>query len=84
MSRKLVINDQNGHREIEYSSLSIRQINQRIRAYESKYGLSFPRYYKTFSCADATPDEMTDVIDWELLVEEKALRTKTVNGERVN
>ena len=84
MSRKLVINDQSGRREIEYSSLSTRQINQRIRAYESKYGLSFSRYYKNFSCADATPDEMTDVLDWELLVEEKALRAKTARTERVD
>ncbi len=83
MSRKLVIDDEYGHREIEYSSLSTREINQRIRAYESKYRTTFARYYKNFSCSDATPDEMTDVMDWELLVEEKALRLKTPKKEGV-
>ncbi len=50
MSRKLVIDDEHGHREIEYSSLSLRDINQRIRAYETKYGSRFPTYYKQFEC----------------------------------
>ena len=54
-----------------------------IAAYETKYGSSFSRYYKTFSCSDATPDEMTDVMDWELLIEEKALRMKTPRREKV-
>ena len=83
MSRKLVIDDEHGHREIEYSSLTPREINQRIRAYESKYGSSFSCYYKNFSCGDATPDEMTDIMDWELLVEEKALGLKTRKKEGV-
>lgn len=83
MSRKLVIDDEHGHREIEYSSLSLREINQRIRTYETKYGVSFSRYYKGFSCSDATPDEMTDVMDWEFLVDEKALRIKIPKGEKV-
>ena len=83
MSRKLVIDDEHGHREIEYSSLSLREINQRIRAYEAKYGLPFSRYYKSVSCSDATPDEMTDVMDWELLVDEKALRMKASKGQKV-
>ena len=83
MSRKLVIDDEHGHREIEYSSLTPREINQRIRAYESKYGSTFSRYYNTFSCGDARPDEITDIMDWELLVEEKALRLKTPKKERV-
>lgn len=83
MSRKLVIDDEHGHREIEYSSLSMREVNRRIRGYESKYGSSFSRYYKTYSCADATPDEITDVMDWELLTEEQALRMKTPKKEGV-
>ena len=83
MSRKLVIDDEHGHREIEYSSLPPREINQRIRAYESKYGSTFSRYYKTFSCGDARPDEMTDIMDWELLIAEKATRMKMPKREKV-
>ena len=82
MSRKLVIDDEQGHREIEYSSLSLREINQRIRGYESKYGSSLSRFHKNHSCAETTPDEITDVMDWELLTKEKLLRTKTPNKEK--
>ncbi len=59
MSRKLVIDDEHGHREIEYSALSMREINQRIRAYETKYGSPLFPYYKQFSCSDAPPDPPT-------------------------
>ena len=36
-----------------------------------------------FSCDDAAPDEMTDIMDWELLVEEKTRRIKPPKKEKV-
>ena len=83
MSKKLII-DTNGKRtEIDYASLSTREIVNRIRGYEKKYGSSYSRFMKTFSCDDARPAEVTDVMDWELLLEEKALRVKTPRREEV-
>lgn len=75
MSKRLVIesSDQGGT-EIDYSSLSLREIGRRVRAYETKYGMSFTPYNRQFSCDDATPSEMTDIMDWEYLVEERATR----------
>jgi hypothetical protein len=76
VSKKLIV-DTNGKRtEIDYASLSTPEIVNRIRGYERKYGSSYARYMKTFSCDDARPGEMTDVMDWELLLEEKTLRLK--------
>ena len=76
MSRRLVVSSEAGNYEIDYSTLSLREINHRIRALEKKYGTSFARFSGCFSCSDASQDEMTDVMDWECLVEEKAGRLK--------
>ena len=84
MIRKLVIESDGKRTEIVYSELSIRDINSRIRAYEQKYGSSFARYFKTFSCDDALPDEMTDIMDWEYLVEEKSTRLRSPKKEQVS
>ena len=74
MSKKLIIETNGMRTEIDYGSLSVSEIKNRIRAYEKKFGSSYSRFIKTFSCSDATPSEMTDVMDWELLLEEKARR----------
>lgn len=83
MIKKLVIEEDGKRTEIVYSDLSMRDINSRIRGYEKKYGTSFSNYFQTFSCDDARPDEMTDVMNWEYLVAEKAERMKTPKGEKV-
>lgn len=77
MKRKLTIDSSDeGHIEICYDGLSIREINSRIRAYEKKYGMRFSRFLQNFSCASARPDEMTDYMDWECLVDELADRSR--------
>jgi hypothetical protein len=84
MIKRLVIESGGKRKEIVYSDLSMRDINSRIRAYERKYGTSFSRYSKAFSCDDALPDEMTDVMDWEYLIAEKASRLRSPKKERVS
>jgi hypothetical protein len=83
VSKKLIVETNGKRTEIDYASLSMPEIANRIRRYEKKYGSSYSRYMKTFSCDDARPDEMTDVMDWELLLEEKALRVKAPRKEEV-
>jgi hypothetical protein len=73
MSMKLVIEENGKRTEIDYDELSGPEIRSRLRAYEKKYG-PYPRYMKTYSCSDSTPDETTDVMDWECLLEEKKRR----------
>ncbi len=83
MSRKLIIeSSEQGRSEIDYSSLSLREIDGRIKAYEKKYGASFARYNKQFSCSDASPREMTDIMDWEYLEQEKKERWRARRGRR--
>ena len=83
MSKKLIVETNGKRTEIDYGSLSTPEIASRIRGYEKKFGSPYSRYIKSFSCDDARPDEMTDIMDWELLLEEKALRLKTRKKEGV-
>src|SRR5207237_3144883 len=65
----------------EYPNLSLKELDGRIRSYERKYGMSFPRYNRQFSCDDALPWETSDLMDWENLVREKAVRKKTSKAD---
>ena len=76
MNRRLVIDSEPGHIEINYSTLSLREINRRIGALEMKYAASFERFSSSFSCSNASQDEMTDIMDWECLIEERAERRR--------
>ena len=79
MTRRLVIDDSDtGRTEIRYDSLSSQEVASRIRSYEKKYGMRFNKYSAGFSCDDATPDEMTDYMDWKQLTLERADRLRTV------
>ena len=73
MSKKAIIEENGRRTEIDYGTLPMSQINRQICAYEKKYG-SYPSYVKTFSCADATAFEVTDIMDWECLIEERTRR----------
>ena len=77
MKRTLTIDSSDeGHIEICYDMLSLDELNSRIRAHQKKYGMSFSRFLKGFSCDSATPDEMTDYMDWKLLIEERVDRMR--------
>jgi len=79
MTRKLVIDDsETGRTEIRYDALSSQDLASRIRTYEKKYGMRFNKHASGFSCDDASPDEMTDYMDWKQLTLEKADRLKGV------
>lgn len=69
--RSVIQSSEHAPREINYSLLTLREIQKRIRVYEKKYGAPFAKYNKQFSCHDALPWEMTDIMDWEYLVQEK-------------
>jgi hypothetical protein len=49
MTRRLIIDDSDtGRTEIRYDTLSAQEIASRIRAYEKKYGMRFPKYASHF------------------------------------
>lgn len=68
--------------EVQYSSLPLRQIERRIRSYEKRYGMPFARYNSRFSCDEALPWEVADIMDWENLVQELKARQTNPNGKR--
>ena len=83
MKRKLVIDSSDhGRKEISYDSLSLHEIESRIRAYEKKHGVSFSRWVRDFNCDNASPEEMTDYMDWNILLKERAERRRLVTKQR--
>ena len=77
MKRKLIIESSDeGRTEICYDSLSLNEIESRLQTYENKYGMTFSRYLRNFSCDSADPDEMTDYMDWKYLVKERTDRIR--------
>ncbi len=49
MSRILAIRGTAGERDLDYSSLSDKEIQKRIKAYEKKYG-RYGKFLKSYDC----------------------------------
>jgi hypothetical protein len=73
VSRILAIRGTEGEREVDYSSLSLKEIQKRIKAYEKKYG-SYSRFLKTYDCESSPPEDYLTLIDWECLSDEAKSR----------
>ena len=73
MSRILAIKGTEGEREVDYSSLSIKEIQKRIKVYEKKYG-SYSRFLKSYDCESSPPEDYLTLIDWECLLDEAKSR----------
>ena len=73
MSRLLAIKGTDGEREVDYSSLSLREIQKRIKGYEKKHG-SFARFFRGYDCESSPPEDYLTLIDWECLLNEMKLR----------
>ena len=75
MTKRSVFESSEGERsEVTYSLLTSRELDERIKSYEEKYSMPFSRYRRQFSCDEALPGEMSDFMDWQNLIEEKAQR----------
>ncbi len=83
MSRILAIRGTDGDREVDYSALSVKEIQKRIKGYEKKYG-SFAKFLKSYDCESSLPEEYLTLIDWECLLNEiksrKGARLSLVKG----
>ena len=73
MSRVLAIRGTEGEREVDYSSLPLKEIRKRIKAHEKRYG-SFVRFLKSYDCESSSPEDYLVLIDWECLINELKLR----------
>lgn len=69
MSRILAIKAADGEREVDYSLLSVKEIQKRIKSYEKKFG-SFAKFFRSYDCESSLPDDYVILIDWECLINE--------------
>lgn len=85
MSCVLAIRGTEGEKEVDYSALSLKEIQKKIRGYEKKYG-SFTKYLKSYDCESSPPEEYLTLIDWECLLNEfksrKGVSLSLVKGGR--
>jgi hypothetical protein len=76
MSRILAIKGPDGEREVDYSSLSSKEIEKKIESYEKNYG-SFPKFLRSYDCESGSPEDYLTLIDWECLLNEQRNRKGT-------
>lgn len=77
MKRSMITSLPDGTREeVDYSALADAEIDRRIAEYERKYGMPLTRYLTVFSCDRANHEEAFDVIDWEMLHDERRERAE--------
>jgi hypothetical protein len=76
MSRILAVKGTEGEREVDYSSLSLKEIQKRIKGYEKRYG-SFARFLRSYDCESGSPEDYLTLIDWECLLNEQKNRKGT-------
>ena len=69
MSRIVAIKGPDGEREVDYSTLSAKEIEKKIKAHEKKYG-SFAKFMRQYDCESSPPEDYLTLIDWECLVNE--------------
>ena len=71
---KLIIKD-SGKKEkiIDYSKLSLEQIERRLSQYERRHG-NFEAFAKQYDCDEGNTDLYTQLLDWKNLISEKRKR----------
>lgn len=76
MSRILAIKSPDGEKEVDYSSLSSKEIEKKIKGYEKKHG-TFSKFLRSYDCESGSPEDYLTLIDWECLLNEQKSRKGT-------
>jgi hypothetical protein len=76
MSRVVVINGTGGKRTIDYSTLALKEIERRVKAYQKEYG-SFHKFLHSYDCEHNPPEDYVTLVDWELLLAEQKARKRS-------
>jgi hypothetical protein len=69
MSRILAIKGTKGEKEVDYSALSLKEIQKRLKDYERQHG-SYTKFLRGYDCESGTPEHYVILIDWECLLTE--------------
>ena len=73
MGRILAIKGTEVEREVDYSALSLKEIQKRIRGYEKQFG-SYARFIKGYDCESSPPDDYLTRIHRECLLSDMKSR----------
>jgi len=76
MSRILAIKGPEGEKQVDYSALSLKEIQKRIKGYEKQHG-SYAKFLRGYDCESSPPDDYLILIDWECLLSEIKSRKGT-------
>jgi hypothetical protein len=76
MSRILAIRGTDVEKEVDYSSLPLKEIEKRIKTYEKKHG-SFAKFFRGYDCESSSPEDYLILVDWECLLNEMKSRKGT-------
>ena len=75
MSKIVAIKSTEGDKELDYSTLSPKEIDKRIKTYEKRFG-SFAKFLRQYDCESSPAEDYLTVIDWECLLEEQRNRKR--------
>jgi hypothetical protein len=76
MSRILAIKGSEGQREVDYSALTLKEIQKKIKQYEKRFG-SFAKFMRQYDCESSPAEDYLTLIDWECLLEEQKSRRRS-------
>ncbi len=77
MSKILAIkSSEGGEREVDYSALSLKEIQKKIKQYEKKFG-NFAKFMRLYDCESSPAEDYLTLIDWECLLEEQKDRRQS-------
>jgi hypothetical protein len=76
MSRILAVKGAAGEKQVDYSALSSKEIDKKIKAYEKNFG-SFAKFLRQYDCESSPAEDYLVMIDWECLLDEQKARKRT-------
>jgi hypothetical protein len=75
MSRIVAVKSAAGETEVDYSALSSKEIDKKLKAYEKKFG-SFAKFLRLYDCESSPAEDYLILIDWECLLDEQKTRKR--------
>jgi len=76
VSRRSIVISSEGRSEVAYGQLPVEDLEHRMGEYERKYGWPLESFAIGVSCDTAGVHELSDLMDWESLVEEIKTRPR--------
>ncbi|MSP39371.1 MAG: hypothetical protein EXR70_12850 [Deltaproteobacteria bacterium] len=69
MSRILATKGTEVEKPVDYSTLTVKELQKRIKDYETKFG-GFAKFLRGYDCESAAPDDYQTLIDWKCFLNE--------------